>query len=58
MTDNETANELLIGRADVDDIDAILAISNSDVDAVVNAVRVSSDSLRCPSRESASRYDG
>ena len=35
-----TSNEALIGRADVNDVDAILAITNTDVDEVVHAVRV------------------
>jgi len=40
-----TSNETMIGRADVDDIDAILAIANTDVDAVVHAVRAGSDAI-------------
>jgi hypothetical protein len=40
-----SSNESLIGRADVNDIDAILAITNTDVDAVVHAVRSNSDAI-------------
>jgi len=40
-----TTNEAMIGRADVDDIDAILAISNTDVDAVAHAVRADADAI-------------
>jgi len=40
-----TTNETMIGRADVNDVDAILAISNHDVDAVVHAVRSNSDAI-------------
>ena len=38
-------NESLIGRKEIDDVDAILAISNTDVDAVVHAVRSNSDAI-------------
>ena len=34
-----TTNEELIGRADLDDLEAILAISNKDVDAVLHSVK-------------------
>jgi hypothetical protein len=44
-TDSMRSNETLIGRDDVDDIDAILAISNTDVDEVVHAVRSNSDAI-------------
>ena len=40
-----STNESMIGRADVNDVDAILAISNTDVDAVVHAVRSNSDAI-------------
>jgi hypothetical protein len=40
-----TTNEHLIGRAQVDDVDAILAITNDDVDAVVHAVRANADAV-------------
>jgi len=40
-----TTNERLIGRADVDDVDAILAVANTDVDAVAHAVRSHADAL-------------
>ncbi len=41
MSDNQD----LIGRADVNDIEAILAVSNADVDAVVHAVSSAPDTL-------------
>jgi hypothetical protein len=44
-TDSMRSNETLIGRDDVDDIDAILAISNTDVDEVVHAVQSNSDAI-------------
>jgi len=40
-----TTNETMIGRSDINDIDAILAISNAEVDAVVHAVRSNSDAI-------------
>ncbi len=40
-----TTNFELIGRDDVDDLEAILSISNSDVDAIVHTVRAEADSL-------------
>jgi len=40
-----TTNEELIGRADINDLEAILSISNSDVDAVEHAVRANADAL-------------
>ena len=40
-----TTNEALIGRADVDDVDAILAVANTDVDEVVHAVRANADAI-------------
>jgi hypothetical protein len=39
------SNEELIGRADLDDIDAILATSNSDVDATMHEVAANSSAL-------------
>jgi hypothetical protein len=38
-------NEDIIGRADVNDLEAILAISNTEVDAVQHAVRAEADTL-------------
>jgi hypothetical protein len=42
-TAQSIGNEEMIGRADVDDLEAILAVSNSDRDAVVSHVRQSTD---------------
>ena len=45
-TETEMAsNEAMIGRADVDDIDAILAVSNTDVDEIVHAVADNADAI-------------
>jgi hypothetical protein len=38
-------NEELIGRADVDDVEAILSITNTDVDEVAHAVSANSDAI-------------
>jgi hypothetical protein len=38
-------NEELIGRSDVNDVDQILAITNTDVDEAVHAVRAESDAI-------------
>ncbi len=38
-------NQELIGRSDVNDIEAILSITNTDVDAVVHAIKAESDAL-------------
>jgi hypothetical protein len=38
-------NEEMIGRAELDDIDAILAVSNSEVDAVMHTVAANSDAI-------------
>src|SRR5919199_6631828 len=40
-----TRNEDLIGRADVNDLEAILAVSNTDVDEAVHAVRSNFDTI-------------
>jgi len=40
-----TTNYELIGREDVNDLEAILAVSNTDVDAVAHAVKSESDTL-------------
>jgi P-aminobenzoate N-oxygenase AurF len=39
------STEEMIGRQDVDDIEAILAITNQDVDAVAHAVRAEADAI-------------
>src|SRR3954467_7455772 len=38
-------NEELIGRTDINDLEAILAITNSDVDAVAHAVEDNADAI-------------
>jgi len=38
-------NEDLIGRAELDDVDAILAVTNQDVDAALHAVKAESDAI-------------
>src|SRR5882672_12604548 len=38
-------NEELIGRTDINDLEAILAISNNDVDEVAHAVKDNADAL-------------
>ena len=40
-----STNETMIGRSEVNDVDAILAVSNTDVDAVIHAVRSNSDAI-------------
>ena len=40
-----STNESMIGRAEIDDVDAILAITNTDVDAVAHAVRSNADAI-------------
>ena len=40
-----TTNYEMIGREDINDLEAILSISNSDVDAIVHTVRAEADSL-------------
>jgi len=40
-----TTNEALIGRADPNDIEAILAITNTDVNEVIHTIRAESDAL-------------
>src|SRR4051812_43798007 len=40
-----TTNEELIGRADLDDLDAILSISNKDVDAVLHSVKDNAEAI-------------
>jgi hypothetical protein len=40
-----TTNEELIGRADINDLEAILSISNKDVDAVIHAVKDNAEAI-------------
>jgi hypothetical protein len=40
-----TSNEDLIGRADINDLEAILAISNTDVDAALSTVKDNADAI-------------
>jgi hypothetical protein len=40
-----STNEEIIGRSDINDLEAILSISNSDVDAVVHSVRSEYDTI-------------
>ena len=40
-----SSTEELIGRTDVDDIEAILAVTNTDVDELTHAVRASADAI-------------
>ena len=40
-----STNEELIGRADVDDLEAILAVTNTDRDEVISAVRQNSEAI-------------
>ena len=40
-----STNEQMIGRADVDDVNAILAVTNTDVDEVAHAVRAEADAI-------------
>src|SRR5436305_14044279 len=40
-----STNEELIGRTDIDDLEAILAITNTDVDAVSHAVKDNADAI-------------
>jgi hypothetical protein len=40
-----STNEELIGRADVDDLEAILAVTNSDRDEVISAVRQNAEAI-------------
>ena len=43
-----STNEQIIGRNDVNDLEAILAISNTDVDEVIHAVKDNADALFGP----------
>src|SRR5204863_10147880 len=40
-----TTNEELIGRADLDDLEAILSISNKDVEAVLHSVKDNAEAI-------------
>src|SRR5262252_4635718 len=40
-----STNEELIGRTDINDLEAILAISNKDVDEVLHAVKDNADAI-------------
>ena len=44
-TNEATSNEALIGRSEIDDLEAILAISNTDVDEAIHAVRDNADAI-------------
>jgi hypothetical protein len=50
-----SSNERLIGRADLDDLEAILAVRNTDVDEVVHAVRDNADAIFTWDYEKGSR---
>jgi P-aminobenzoate N-oxygenase AurF len=45
MSSTVSSNEEMIGRTDVNDIEAILAITNTDVDSVSHAVKDNADTL-------------
>jgi hypothetical protein len=45
MSLTEKDNRDIIGREDLDDIEAILSVTNTDVDEVIHAVRADSDTL-------------
>jgi hypothetical protein len=38
-------NQEMIGRDDINDLEAILSISNSDVDSILHTVKADSDAL-------------
>ncbi len=44
-TDEMSTNEALIGRSDVNDLEAILAVSNTDVNEVIHAVEDNADAI-------------
>ena len=44
-TTDDALNEELIGRADVHDLEAILAVTNTERDAVISAVADHSDAI-------------
>ena len=50
-----STNEELIGRADVNDLEAILAVSNTDVDALVSHVKSNYDTIFTWDYEKGSR---
>ena len=45
MTDTFSTNEEIIGRADINDIEAILSVSNSDVDEIEHIVKDNADAI-------------
>jgi hypothetical protein len=45
MSSEPRTNQAMIGRDDINDVDAILAITNTDVDEVVHAVRSNSEAI-------------
>jgi hypothetical protein len=45
MADERTSNQDLIGRDDVNDLEAILAVTNTDVDEAIHAVRDNADAI-------------
>ena len=45
MSSEPRSTQAMIGRHDVDDVDSILAITNTDVDEVVHAVQSNSEAI-------------
>ena len=45
MTVTHRDNDEIIGRAELDDIEAILSVTNTDVDEVIHAVKDNADAL-------------
>ena len=45
MATTNLTNEELIGRSEVDDLEAILAVTNRDVDEVVHAVKDNAEAI-------------
>ena len=54
-TDEMSTNEALIGRSDVNDLEAILAVSNTDVNEVIHAVEDNADAIFTWDYEKGSR---
>ena len=50
-----TSTEGIIGRADINDIEQILMISNTDVDAAIHAVKDNADAIFTWDYEKGSR---
>ena len=44
-TEAMSSNESLIGRAEVNDLEAILAVANTDVNEVIHAVEDNADAI-------------